>query len=142
LFFQGEFYGKKRNTRLLAGADPGRAAAAAASLCGRRAAGFRKPRQAPRPAFIPPEALPNNVLLDGFRMVWQQVNRCAAAALTIQLYYYEWDGTYQDVINYLNPHMDDVSVRPDEKASFVEQHGLRSVWRVGGDEEPAQAAGR
>jgi tetratricopeptide (TPR) repeat protein len=87
------------------------------------------------PAFIPPEALPGDVLLDGFRMVWQQVNRCAAAALTIQLYYYEWDGTYQEVINYLNPHMDDVSVRPDEKAAFVEQHDLRSVWRMGGDKE-------
>jgi tetratricopeptide (TPR) repeat protein len=96
---------------------------------------FAHAQDALPPAEQPAELVaipPDNVLLEGFQMIWQDFNRCAAAALTIQLSYFDWEGTYRDVINWLNPHEEDVSVRPDEMAAFVELQGLRGIERIGG----------
>jgi tetratricopeptide (TPR) repeat protein len=94
---------------------------------------------APIPLLSPVDAagqitvsLPDSVRLSGLSPVYQQVNRCSAAALTIALSYYNWDGTYTDTINYLNTYAEDVAVRLDEMVAFVEQHGLRAVERTGG----------
>src|SRR5215510_38829 len=76
--------------------------------------------------------LPPTARLTGFTMVWQQFNRCSAAALTIDLSYYGWAGDYNDTINGLNPFYDDVSVRLDEMVRFVEEQGLKAVARTGG----------
>lgn len=82
----------------------------------------------PAPALF----MPNAVRLQGLHPVYQQLNRCSAAALTIQLSYFQWDGDYTDTINGLNPHLDDVAVRLDEMATFARQQGLEAIARTGG----------
>ena len=76
--------------------------------------------------------LPASTRLTGLRAVYQQFNRCSAAALTIQLSYFGWEGTYDDAIRGLNPHAEDVAVRLDEMIEFAEEQGLRGIERVGG----------
>ncbi len=78
------------------------------------------------------EPLPEMVRIQGLRPVYQQVNRCSAAALTIQLSHFEWEGNYDQVIAGLNPHADDVAVRLDEMVSYVQSQGLEAIERVGG----------
>lgn len=82
--------------------------------------------------YTPPNPLPESVRLEGLRPVYQQFNRCSAAALTIQLSYFGWQGTYDDTIRYLNPDAEDVSVRLEEMATFAEMQGLKAIWRYGG----------
>lgn len=83
-------------------------------------------------AYIPPISLPSEVRLEGLRPVYQQMNRCSSAALTIELSYYGFAGTYDDVIRALNPNSEDVAVRLDEMVGFAESQGLRGIERVGG----------
>lgn len=82
--------------------------------------------------YTSPEALPAAVLLEGLRPVYQQFNRCSAAALTIQLSYFGWQGTYDDTIRWLNPDAEDVAVRLDEMVAFAAEFGLKGVYRIGG----------
>lgn len=82
--------------------------------------------------YTSPEALPAAVRLEGLRPVYQQFNRCSAAALTIQLSYFGWQGTYDDTIRWLNPDAEDVAVRLDEMAAFAAEQGLKGVYRIGG----------
>jgi tetratricopeptide (TPR) repeat protein len=79
-----------------------------------------------------PLFLPDTIRLTGLRPVYQLVNRCSAAALTIQLSYFQWPGTYDDVIRGLNPHQEDVAVRLDEMADFARAQGLGAIERTGG----------
>jgi tetratricopeptide (TPR) repeat protein len=79
-----------------------------------------------------PVFLPDAISLAGLSLVWQQVNRCSAAALTIQLSYFQWEGDYDDTIRGLNPHIEDVAVRLDEMAAFTREQGLGAVDRIGG----------
>src|SRR5687768_4034404 len=70
-------------------------------------------------------SIPPSLKLDGLDMIWQDVNRCSAGALTIALSYYdEFDGDYGATIRGLNPHSEDVSVRLDEMITFVRGYGL------------------
>lgn len=80
----------------------------------------------------PAPFLPSAARLAGLTPVYQQVNRCSAAALTIQLSYFQWGGTYDEVIRALNPHSEDMAVRLDEMVAFAEAHELRAVERTGG----------
>lgn len=82
--------------------------------------------------YTSPEALPAAVRLEGLRPVYQQFNRCSAAALTIQLSYFGWQGTYDDTIRWLNPDAEDVAVRLDEMVAFAAEFGLEGVYRIGG----------
>jgi tetratricopeptide (TPR) repeat protein len=82
--------------------------------------------------YTSPEALPAAVRLEGLRPVYQQFNRCSAAALTIQLSYFGWQGTYDDTIRWLNPDAEDVAVRLDEMVAFAAEFGLQGVYRIGG----------
>ncbi len=84
------------------------------------------------PAYVPPMSLPPSARLTGLRPVYQLLNRCSAAALTIELSYYGWTGTYDDTIHFLNPSIDDVAVRLDEMITFANMQGLQAVDRVGG----------
>lgn len=84
-------------------------------------------------------APPASMRLTGLKPVYQQVNRCSAAALTIQLSYFGWEGTYDDVIRGLNPHAEDMAVRLDEMIRFVEGYGLRAIERVGGTNDILRA---
>jgi hypothetical protein len=76
--------------------------------------------------------LPRAARLPGMRLVWQQYNRCSAAALSMMLWYHGWTGTYDTAILALNPHAGDVSVRSDEMIAFVEQQGFKAIVRTGG----------
>ncbi|MEO8392699.1 MAG: C39 family peptidase, partial [Chloroflexota bacterium] len=69
--------------------------------------------------------------LTGITMVYQDFNRCSAAALTMQLSYFG-KGTYTDTIHALNPNSEDVAVRLDEMAAYAGQQGLKAVFRNGG----------
>lgn len=78
-------------------------------------------------------SVPPSHKLTGLDMVWQQINRCSAAALTILLSYYdEFDGDYATTINALNPSIEDVSVRLDEMIVFANGYGLEAIERTGG----------
>lgn len=88
---------------------------------------------------MPVLAADSSNVLTGFSLVWQQYNRCATAALTIQLSYFDWDGRYDQVIAALNPHEEDVSVRMDEMAAFAEAQGLGAVVRTGGTLDTVRA---
>ncbi len=83
-------------------------------------------------AYVPPPSLPSTIRLTGIRPVYQQFNRCSAAALTMQLSYFGWQGTYTDTIRALNPNDEDVAVRLDEMADFARQQGLSAVYGIGG----------
>lgn len=92
---------------------------------------------APSPAtdilpYVPPTELPASARLTGLRPVYQQFNRCSAAALTIHLSYFGWQGTYSDTIRALNPNAEDVAVRLDEMVGYAAQQGLSGVFRNGG----------
>jgi tetratricopeptide (TPR) repeat protein len=79
------------------------------------------------------DALPASARLEGLSMVWQDVNRCASAALTIQMsYWVEERLNYRDTISFLNPYNDDMSVRLDEMVAYAETFGLRGIERSGG----------
>lgn len=85
------------------------------------------------PEVILGDALPARARLDGVSMVWQDVNRCASAALTIQMsYWIEERLNYRDAISYLNPHSEDMSVRLEEMIAYAETFGLRGIERTGG----------
>jgi hypothetical protein len=83
-------------------------------------------------AEAPAPFLPSAMHLTGLTPIYQQINRCSAAALTMQLSYFQWDGNYDQVIRGLNPHPEDVAVRLDEMATFAEAQGLKAIERTGG----------
>lgn len=76
--------------------------------------------------------LPERVMLEGMQRVWQDYNRCSAAALTMQLSYWREDVNYWRTIDGLNPHSDDVSVRLAEMSDYAAEFGLASIERTGG----------
>jgi tetratricopeptide (TPR) repeat protein len=69
-------------------------------------------------------------------MVWQDLNRCSAAAFTIQLSGYdEFTGDYTAVMRRLNPNPEDVSVRVEEMVEMAKDYGLNGIVRRGGTVE-------
>jgi tetratricopeptide (TPR) repeat protein len=78
------------------------------------------------------ENLPERVMLSGTEMIWQDISRCSAAALTIQLSYWRDDYNYWETISYLNHREEDVSVRLDEMIVYAETFGLKGIERMGG----------
>ncbi|KXK12471.1 MAG: hypothetical protein UZ15_CFX003003505 [Chloroflexi bacterium OLB15] len=109
---------------------------AATLVCMVAAAGYASAQDAEITPEATPQillnALPPLVRLEGLTPVYQDVNRCSAAALSIQLSYYDWGGTYTDTIHGLNPHAEDVAVRLDEMISFANGYGLEGIERTGG----------
>jgi tetratricopeptide (TPR) repeat protein len=78
-------------------------------------------------------SMPSSVRIEGLLPVYQDVNRCSAAALTIQLSYFIGERPYDAVIRGLNPNTEDVSVRLDEMVRYAEEtYGLKGVIRYGG----------
>ena len=77
------------------------------------------------------ESLPSNARLDGLTLVWQDLNRCSAAALAIQVSYFG-PYVYDAAVRELNPHIEDVAVRLDEMIAFAEEYSLRGIARIGG----------
>jgi len=87
--------------------------------------------------FISP--LPASIKLEGLRPVYQQLNRCASAALTIQLSYFGFAGTYDQVIQTVNPNIEDVATRLGEMAGYASAQGLNAAIRYGGTIEMLKA---
>jgi tetratricopeptide (TPR) repeat protein len=75
--------------------------------------------------------LPPAVRLEGLTAIHQDFNRCSAAALSMQLSYFEV-GDYHTTIAALNPHTEDVAVRLDEMTTYARSQGLGAIDRVGG----------
>lgn len=66
-------------------------------------------------------------------MVYQDINRCSAAALAMQLSYWETNSVdYKAIIRRLNPNLDDVSVRIEEMAAHAIERGWGAIVRRGG----------
>src|SRR5215207_1981715 len=80
-----------------------------------------------------PGILPANHYIDGVGMVWQDLNRCSAAAFTIQLSpFSEFTGEYHDIMLRLNPNFEDVSVRVEEMVQVAAEYGIKGIVRRGG----------
>lgn len=79
--------------------------------------------------------MPTSVMLEGLVWQHQDTNRCSAAALSIQLSYFEEDDSsiYRESIQRLNPYGADASVRIEEMAAAAEERGLGAIVRRGGD---------
>jgi hypothetical protein len=87
----------------------------------------------------PGQVLPASAVVSPMHIVFQQYNRCSAAALTMLLKHYGWEGTYDEVIAALNPSSSDVSVRSDEIAAYAQTFGLNTIARTGGTTELLRA---
>lgn len=80
-------------------------------------------------------ARPDSVMLDGFTWIHQGTNRCSAAALTIQLSFFEdvTADTYRSfATEELNTWGADASVRIEEMAQVMIDRGLGAIVRRGG----------
>lgn len=86
----------------------------------------------PPPTVFPLPPAPEAARVEGMRLVWQEYNGCAAAALTMLLYYQGWNGSRDSVARGIKPSDADVSVRGIEMVSFVESQGYKAVVRSGG----------
>jgi hypothetical protein len=92
------------------------------------------PVDTPTPAPTP-TPLPGAVALKGGRYINQHGlwNYCAPASLAMQLTYWGWDGTREDVGHYVKPFEEDKNVMPYELADYVtSQTELSAVIRTGG----------
>ena len=75
--------------------------------------------------------IPAAARLDGLTLVWQDINRCSAAALSIQISYFG-PYVYDAAVLHLNPNSEDVAVRLDEMITFASEYNLLGIERVGG----------
>lgn len=78
-----------------------------------------------------PTELPPSARLDGLTLIWQDINRCSAAALSIQISYFG-HYVYDAAVRELTPHIEDVAVRLDEMIRFAADYGLLGIERYGG----------
>ncbi len=86
----------------------------------------------PTPTATP---LPDAVALKGIRYIDQHGlwNYCAPSSLAMQLTYWGWTGTREDVGHYVKPFEEDKNVMPYELADYVtSQTKLSAVVRSGG----------
>jgi tetratricopeptide (TPR) repeat protein len=87
-----------------------------------------------------PSPLPSAARLTGLDMIWQDLNRCSAAAFTILMSYFEeFTGDYDANLRRLNPHLEDMSVRIEEMIIAASEYGLRGIARRGGTLELMKA---
>jgi hypothetical protein len=95
---------------------------------------------------LPPSPVPTEIPIpvawqgQGFRFVQQTWNTCGPANLTQVLYYMGWNGTKEEVIQYLKPSTEDRNVSPWEMVNYVNEHlnrerglPLKALMRVGGE---------
>jgi len=94
------------------------------------------PPQVDTPTPVPtPTALPANVALKGVKYVNQHGawNYCAPANLAMELNYWGWTGTREDIGKVVKPFPEDYNVMPYELADYVtNQTNLKVVQRSGG----------
>ncbi len=91
-------------------------------------------RETPTPT-LTATPLPDAVSLKGIRYIDQHGlwNYCAPSSLAMQLSYWGWSGTREDVGHYVKPFEEDKNVMPYELADYVtSQTKLSAVIRSGG----------
>jgi len=88
------------------------------------------PTQAARSTPAPIESA--NVLLTGFRHIYQTWNNCGPATLSMNLSYYGWPGGQADAAKFLKPDQEDKNVSPDQMAAFAQSVGFNALMRVNG----------
>ncbi len=78
--------------------------------------------------------LPGTVRLEGFTYIRQQLNNCAATALTMGLTYFGGPDDQMIAAEYLRPSDTDISVDIDQMTTYVSEvfPDVRAVWRMGG----------
>jgi len=84
------------------------------------------------------EPPPAEYRLEGLSMLWQQYNRCSPTALYMQLSYFGLQGNATDIVRWLNPYTEDMSVRLIELIRYAETQGLQGLERTGGTIELMQ----
>ncbi len=93
------------------------------------------PTETPAPTAIP-TPLPKAAKLDNVRYIDQhgKYNYCAPANLAMELAYWGWQGTRDELGAAVKPFERDLNVMPYELVDYVLQNtGLRAIWRPGGD---------
>ncbi len=80
---------------------------------------------------------PPTMQLEGVRHEYQTPNNCGPSTLAMNLSYYGWEGTQEDVAEILKPELRDKNVRWDELVYYVKTRAgwLDALFRVGGDFE-------
>ena len=73
-----------------------------------------------------------DVLLTGFRHIYQTWNNCGPATLSMNLSFYGWSGGQADAAKFLKPDPEDKNVSPHEMAAFARSLGFEAVMRVDG----------
>ena len=73
-----------------------------------------------------------DVLLTGFRHIYQTWNNCGPATLSMNLSFYGWGGGQADAAKFLKPDPEDKNVSPHEMAAFARSLGFEAVMRVDG----------
>jgi hypothetical protein len=84
----------------------------------------------------PIPALPAQVALQGIKYVDQHGlwNYCGPSSLAMNLSYWGWQGTREEIGSFVKGDPADYNVSPEELASYVTtQTNLKAIWRVGGD---------
>jgi hypothetical protein len=88
------------------------------------------PRQAARST---PAAVEDaNVLLTGFKHIYQTWNNCGPATMSMNLSYYGWPGGQADAAKFLKPDAEDKNVSPHEMVAFAQSAGFNAIMRVNG----------
>lgn len=70
-------------------------------------------------------ALPDSVVLSGFRHQWQTWNNCGPATISMATSYFGRPETQAQAAAFLKPNPDDKNVTPDELVAYVRSLGLR-----------------
>ncbi len=83
-----------------------------------------------------PINVPSHALLSGVKYVDQHGlwNYCGPSSLAMDLSYWGWQGTREDIGKIVKGDPADYNVSPEELANYVTtQTNLNAIWRVGGD---------
>lgn len=73
-----------------------------------------------------------NVLLTGFRHIYQTWNNCGPATTSMNLSYYGWPGGQADAAKFLKPNAEDVNVSPDQIVAYAQSQGFNAIPRFNG----------
>jgi tetratricopeptide (TPR) repeat protein len=80
-------------------------------------------------------ALPDSVVLSGFRHTWQTWNNCGPATISMATSYFGRPEGQAQAAAFLKPNPDDKNVTPDELVAYVRSLGLRGENLYAGDME-------
>jgi hypothetical protein len=73
-----------------------------------------------------------DVLLTGFRHIYQTWNNCGPATMSMNLSYFGWPGGQADAAKFLKPDPEDKNVSPDQMVAYAQSQGFNAVLRFNG----------